>query len=255
VDADYWNSMAESYGENLLEIARESGAGVLEEEIGALADRRGRVADMGCGPGSLLPFLAGRFGEVIGIDYADSLLEVARKRCGAQNVSFRSRDLSNGQPLRLEADVICCVNALIDPIRVKREGMATTLASAARPGGSMVMVVPAFESVLHVYHSLLRCRAREGAGSGLLEGEADELLREEVTSFAGGVVRVGGVLTKYWVREELLAFLADHGWDPRRVRRVEYSWSEEIEDPPAWLGSPGPWDWLVVADRAMSAEP
>ncbi|NIP93355.1 MAG: hypothetical protein GWO24_07825 [Akkermansiaceae bacterium] len=81
------------------------------------------------------------------------------------------------------------------------------------------------------------------------ENEADRMLRGEVDSFAGGIVRVGGVPTKYWMREEILGLVREHGLAPQRVRRVQYGWKEEIDDPPRWLRGPFPWDWLVVCGR------
>ena len=30
------------------------------------------------------------------------------------------------------------------------------------------------------------------------------------------------------------------------MRKVEYPWTEEIENPPEWLDGVGPWDWLVI---------
>lgn len=249
VDRENWDSLAATYERDLLEIVCGEGGGTLEEELAALADPSRRVADLGCGPGSLLPFLVERFGEVIAVDYAQELLEVARRRCRSRKVEFHCHDLSNGKDLPFKVEVACCVNALIDPDRGKRTRMARAVASSLVPKGAAVIVVPALESVFHVYHTLERIRQREGGSAGFTEKQADRMLRQEVDSFAGGIIRVGGILTKYWMREELVALLADHGLSPRRVRKVEYGWREEIDHPPAWLKGAMPWDWLVVAEK------
>ncbi len=253
VDRDYWNSLAETYGRDLLEIVHEAGAGVLRDEIARFAAPEHRVADLGCGPGSLLPFLSKHFREVVAVDYAEELLDAARRRCGERNVTFHRHDLSSGKELRLEVEVACCVNALIDPDRRKREMMVRTVASSVAAGGTVVIIVPALESVFHVYHSLLRCRRRQGSPAGLTEKQAERDLAAEVDSLAGGIVRVGGVPTKYWMREEIAGALEDHELMVKRMRRVEYAWKEEIDDPPAWLLKPQPWDWLVVAQRVTGA--
>ena len=78
MDRNYWDSQAEGYEENLLEIAREDLAGALQEELASLGGRRRRVAELGCGPGSLLPLLVQYFDEVTAIDYARQLLNLAR---------------------------------------------------------------------------------------------------------------------------------------------------------------------------------
>lgn len=246
VDRDYWDSLADRYEKDLLEIAREDRSGVLTEELEALGGEGIRVADLGCGPGSLLPFLVGNFGEVIAVDYAEQLLGQARQRCRSRKVRFVCRDLSRGQPLPFKVEVVCCINALIDPNRDKRRGMLRSLRSAMSEKGLAVIVVPALESVFHVYHTLRMIREREGAPDGLDSNEAELMMGEEVDSFTSGIIKVGGTATKYWMQEELIATLTELDLKVHRVRKVQYPWTEEIENPPEWLDGMGPWDWLVI---------
>lgn len=238
--------MASRYEQDLLEIACEDKTGALQEEMDLLGDSSFGAVDLGCGPGSLLSFLANRFREVIAVDYSEKFLEAARVRCRRGNVVYACHDLSLGEDLPFQAEVVCCVNALIDPDRERREGMLRSLTSVLTKNGVAVIVVPAFESVFHVYHSLRRIRDRAGKPEGLSAGSAEKLLTAEVISFAEGIVRVGGVATKYWMREELIATLAEQNLRVQKVRRVEYNWDEEIENVPPWLNGARPWDWLVV---------
>ena len=246
MDRDYWDSLADRYENDLLEIAREDQSGALGEELEALGGEGIRVADLGCGPGSLLPFLAGHFEEVIAVDYADQLLDRARQRCRSRKVRFACHDLSRGQALPFRVEVVCCINALIDPDGGKRLGMLKSLRSAMCREGIAIIVVPALESVFHVYHTLRTIREREGVPDGLGSSGAERMMREEMESFTGGIVRVGGTPTKYWMREELIATLAEQDLKVHKVRKVEYPWAEEIENPPEWLDGVGPWDWLVI---------
>ena len=80
MDRNYWDSLADCYEEDLLEIAREDRAGALGEELAALGGAGISVADLGCGPGSLLPLLTRHFGKVIAVDYAPQLLKRARQQ-------------------------------------------------------------------------------------------------------------------------------------------------------------------------------
>ena len=97
-------------------------------------------------------------------------------------------------------EVVCCINALIDPDRNKRAGMLRSLRSVMQKKGVAVIVVPVLESVFHVYHTLRMIRERAGGMDGLGLCEAERMLRAEVQSFSDGIVRVGGTLTKYWMR-------------------------------------------------------
>ena len=176
MDRNYWDSLADCYEENLLEIAREDRAGALSEELEALGGEGIRVADLGCGPGSLLPLLARHFEEVIAVDYAEQLLDRARQRCRSKKVSYACHDLSRGLELPFRVEVICCINALIDPDSGRRRGMLRSLRSAMRKQGVAIIVVPAFESVFHVYHTLRRIRERSGPPDGLSADEAERLM-------------------------------------------------------------------------------
>jgi hypothetical protein len=51
------------------------------------------------------------------------------------------------------------------------------------------------------------------------------------------------------MREEIITFLSDIGFEVGKVSRIQYPWHEEMTDAPSWLKGPYPWDWLVVAKR------
>ena len=249
MDRQYWDSLADSYEDDLLEISREDLEGALSEELNSLGEKAESVADLGCGPGSLLPLLARHFNQVIAVDYAEKLLNQARRRGGSRKIMFVSHDLSKGRKLPFTVEVVCCINALIDPDRKKRSGILKTLSLAMKKKGVAVIVVPALESVFHVYHTLRMIRERAGGMDGLGLREAERMLRAEVQSFSDGIVRVGGTPTKYWMREELITCLKEQGLRVQRIRKVEYKWTEEILNPPGWLKEAPPWDWMILCEK------
>ncbi|MGF7238525.1 MAG: class I SAM-dependent methyltransferase [Frankia sp.] len=52
-----------------------------------------RAVDLGCGAGRLTPLLAERFGQVIGVDVSSRMLEIARSRRSAANISYQNRGI------------------------------------------------------------------------------------------------------------------------------------------------------------------
>jgi SAM-dependent methyltransferase len=63
-------------------------AGALRDHLGL--DGRGRLLDVGCGPGSLTLLLAPLFAEAVGIDAdADMIAQAARDGTGSRSVSWR----------------------------------------------------------------------------------------------------------------------------------------------------------------------
>ena len=64
-----------------------------------------------------------------------------------------------------------------------------------------------------------------------------------------GLVRIDNVRTKHYLREEATLLLIEAGFAVSSCDKVEYDWDTEFEDPPRWMKTPGPWDWLLVARR------
>lgn len=96
------------------------------------------AADLGCGPGGLLPVLAGKAERVIGVDSAPAMLELARRNADSPAVSLRVGELEH-LPLadgEVQAAVMSLtLHHLPDP--------GAALAEARRvlaPGGTLVVV-------------------------------------------------------------------------------------------------------------------
>jgi len=249
VDEQYWDDMAERFEGGVLEIAGVDLEGVLAEEIKRLRWAGRTAADLGCGPGSLLPQLAEAFVHVEAVDYSQELLDKARLRHARPNVRFHRADLIEGGLRGMQVDVVFCVNVLLVPKRGKLEKIVKAVRGALKPGGHAVFVVPSFESVLHVHESLARCRRKDGAPAGLSRKKAEKALHKAVHSFVEGVVDISGVLTKHWTQTDLEGVLEDGGFEVERVRKVPFPWDEELTRPPEWLDRRRPWDWLAVARR------
>src|SRR5207244_1522731 len=112
------------------------------------------VADLGCGIGPLLPFLAQHFQRVLAIDFAEGMLARARERCrGLPNVEFLQRSLTGLGPLVGQADVAVAVNSLVMPRLGDLECALAGIRTMLRPGGHFLGIVPAMDAVQ--FHTLL----------------------------------------------------------------------------------------------------
>src|SRR5580692_210518 len=94
--AEHWSKAAEIYEREFIDPYREAVRSPLHAVLSRVPEPASKtVADLGCGLGPLLPFLAERFGKVIGVDFAEGMLARARERCvGLQNVEFQQRSLT-----------------------------------------------------------------------------------------------------------------------------------------------------------------
>src|SRR5579862_7840955 len=112
----HWSRAARSYEKDFIDPYR---ADVRNPLLRAVAKRAGPdrvVADLGCGIGPLLPFLADRFAHVHAVDFAEGMLARARERvAGRPNVSFYQGNLTSLAPLYGQIDVAVAVNSLVLP--------------------------------------------------------------------------------------------------------------------------------------------
>jgi SAM-dependent methyltransferase len=98
----------------------------------------GRALDVGCGDGVLVRRLAGRCGEVVGIDADARMIRVARQRCrDLPNVIFAERDFTAGPYFNKDFDFICSVSAIH---HMDFAGAVTQMRRLLRPGGRLVIV-------------------------------------------------------------------------------------------------------------------
>lgn len=141
----------------------------------SLLVRKGlRILDAGCGTGINLEYLS-EFGEVTGVDFADEAIEFCRRR---GNDSVRKADLT-----RLtdwpddEWDLVTALD-VVEHIDDDRSAVRE-LVRVTRPGGHLLITVPAFPALWsdhdEVNHHKRRYRAPELRA--LLQGNGCQLVR------------------------------------------------------------------------------
>src|SRR6266851_2871389 len=115
--AHFWSRAAEGYEQEFIDPDLPGVRNPLPEALAALADPANKTAaDLGCGIGPLLPFLAKQFQQVWAVDFAAGMLARARERCqGLRNVHFLQRDLTKLSDLEGKIDVAVAVNSLVMP--------------------------------------------------------------------------------------------------------------------------------------------
>jgi SAM-dependent methyltransferase len=118
-----------------------------------------RALDFGCGAGRLTLPLADRFGAVVGVDIAPSMLALARTRAaGRPGLEFRLDETGDQSLLAGESfDLVYCGLVLQHlPSSAAAIGCLERLCAAVGPGGALVFQVPIWLRA----HGPLRVRRR-----------------------------------------------------------------------------------------------
>src|SRR5262245_27963176 len=105
--AHFWSKAAEFYEREFVDPYRSDVKNPLLKLLRRIRkSERKTVADLGCGTAPLLPFLAERFAKVLAIDFAEGMLERARKSAAdAKKIRFLRYPLTNLEGIGCRADV------------------------------------------------------------------------------------------------------------------------------------------------------
>lgn len=132
------------------------------------------VLDAGCGTGKHLEALARRATRSVGVELSAEAFGFLRQR-GLRNVARGSIDRlpfpDQAFDLVLSTDVVCCVEPPAD------RAAAAELARVLRPGGTLVLNLPAYEGLRSRHDAAVHTRQRFTRGSAvrLLEGAGLEV--------------------------------------------------------------------------------
>jgi len=241
MDTAYWNGKAGVYEDEIFNVWRRDRDGVLKGFFEKGRFCRRTVMDCGCGIGHGIATLARHFRFVHAVDVSRKCLAVARKRYGSlPNVEFRAEDLSNPRSKLPTVNCVVSVNSVITPSLNTRLKMFKVIRKHLAPGGRLVLVVPSLESHYYAAYKLTEWKLRDG--SMVKPG-----FRQGAFHRGHGVLPIDGVLTKHYLKEELVSFLRLVGFKAVQITKVRYGWDTEYEDPPKWMQAPYPWDWMCVA--------
>lgn len=243
MDTAYWNDKAGVYEDEIFNVWRRDRDGVLASVFQNGNFKRKTVLDCGCGIGHGIPTLAESCAHVYALDISRDCLAVARDRYGhLPNVEFQQADLSIRRVKLPSVDIAVAVNSIITPSIQTRLKMLKTIGRHLVPGGLFVLVVPSLESYYYAAYKLTEWNLREGVS-------VRPRCRAEALTKGHGVVPIDGVLTKHYLKEELMTFLQLAGFQAYRVDKVRYDWDTEYENPPDWMQAPYPWDWMCAAQK------
>lgn len=250
MDEAYWDGIADRFDEEVLKILDHDRSGTLAEVIAKIASPKKSVADFGCGNGSLLPLLSRQFRNVHAIDTSRRLLADAQQRhTKTGNIRYERADLSRPFRISRKVDVLLCVNLLIQPNAGTRERILENAVASLKRRGTIILVVPAFESLHHTYHTIVEINVALGMKREKAIAEVKAVYLDEVLSPLEGIVTLGTEPTKMHTQEEVRTALMDQGLTRIFSHRIEVDWAEMIDDAPEGLGAPYPWDWLFVARK------
>lgn len=251
-----WNRQVARYGELFLDPYAQGVINPLWEALASVTDASSKtVADLGCGPGALLPYLTRRFGNVIALDFAPRMLERARASLepkAAARVRFLHRPMHELDDLAGRLDVAVAVNSLVMPDVRAIDLTLRAVRASLKPDGLFVGIVPSIDAIS--YHLMLV--ADWLIDQGFDEKDAYRLaglyVEKRHYDFAFGQFHYQGLRQKFWQPFEVLYRLNRAGFHDTILEKVLYPWDESLAHGEELAAFPPSWDWFFRARPSAS---
>jgi len=245
-----WSRHAVRYDELFLDAFHPDVENPLLEKLQQVPDAgRKTAADLGCGTGPLLPYLVGRFGRVIALDFAPAMIEHARRRLGpdAERVTFLTRAMHDLDDLAGAVDVAVAVNSLVMPDVRLIDRTLRAIRASLRPDGLFLGVVPAMDAI-H-YHTMLLMDTALDRGQTPEEAERSAALHAEHHhyEFAFGRFSFLGLRQKFWQPFEIRHRMTKAGFGSIELDHVLYPWDDSMAGAKDLAAYPRSWDWSFLA--------
>lgn len=253
-DEHFWNSLG-NYDEEIISIFKEAEAArPLIERILRHVGPDTVVADLGCGPGKLLPYLKDAK-KVYAVDKSANMLAQARDACGQANVEFVQAGFGD-LALPESVDLAVAVSSVLPASLTDFNRLMAGIVAQMRPGATLVMLLPSFESRL--YYSNLRL-----AWLIEVEGvEEPEAYRRITIMHAKYMNNLFGYIQgkpdfpiqKFWIADELRERLDSLGsLTETSIDRFEKPWRAFFPKEPEWFqAKPARWMWAVETTKQFS---
>ncbi len=245
--AHFWSEAADGYESDFIDPYQSGVDNPLWEALDRLASPTRTVADLGCGVGPLLPQLARRFGRVLGVDFAEGMLERSRERCqGLANVELHRLSFLQLEQLLGPVDVAVAVNSLVLPDAQQLDESLRKIRRLLRPGGRLLGIVPAMDSVHYLTMLLVDRARRSGMPEEMARQNAAQHAEHRYYDFAFSRFCYKGIDQHFWFPFEVRYRLKQAGFRRVRLARVRLAWREC--SPLSELHQlPPPWDWFFQA--------
>lgn len=243
-EENHWNDIAGRYEDEIFDVFRSDKKQKLTYYFDKHAGVHRDAIDFGCGVGKAFWYLSPRFRSVLATDISAECIGVARKK-GFHNITYKRADLSRKGISFPPADFGFCCNVVMLPEIERNEIMFRNIQRALKPGASAIFVLPSFESIVFSSWRLIDWYRKEGTTIDKVPDSEFRYYKGSKKDWIRGIVHIDGVPTKHYSECELQVVIAGAGFDITALEKIEYDWSTEFDEPPAWMKEPYPWDWLV----------
>ncbi|MDH4298875.1 MAG: class I SAM-dependent methyltransferase [Cyclobacteriaceae bacterium] len=244
----HWDSIASNYNKEIFDVFKSDRKKILPRYFKKHSNEGSSAMDFGCGTGKAFPYVAPLFKNILALDISAECLRIARQT-PYDNISFKRMDLAKRNIRLPTVDFVFSCNVIMLPEISKNEIMMKNVQKSLRANGTALLVVPSFDSVLYASWRMIDWYRKEGVTPEKIPSSELSYFKGNKRDILQGIVHIDGVRTKHYSEAELEVLIDRAGLKITAMEKLSYDWNTEFSDPPAWMGEPYPWDWLIECKK------
>ncbi|MEQ1886312.1 MAG: class I SAM-dependent methyltransferase [Bryobacteraceae bacterium] len=232
-----WNSLAKKFETHVCDLTAKDVSKTVPAlvESARIPKSNAVLVDLGCGIGTFIRRFGGQFETIYGVDFADRILERAKKRqprAIRPKVTWIAEDLpSAAKAIGSRAHLTVCLNVITSSDAAVRRKLWKAVATVTKPKGYALVGIPAIESAQMVYQFELQAASKKPV------------------KLTKTLLNRAGATQKHFSKDELEKTFAAYGFKLRAVVPAYVPWSEEGLKKPKGVTTEKPFDWLCLAQR------
>ncbi len=214
---------------------------------------RKSVLEIGCGTGTLVPFLSKHFKSVVATDISKKMVEIAEENNkGRENVEFKVMDMLDITRLRQKFDVIVAVNSILMPNIPKINKILKKVHRLLKKGGVFVAIMPSMDALIYQAMITYDKEFEKRKSRKRAKLVTSRIISKRNHDFCYGFFNVDG-LQKHFYGFELDYRLKMAGFKEFKIGKIHYPWSmmECDPNPKRFVGGiyDEIWDWTIYAKK------
>jgi len=251
VEQGQWDEYADKYHTYIISPFQQNVNNPIFSDLERLGSKRRIVADLGCGIGDLLPYLAQRFKNVYAVDFSSKMLETAAGRNSEhENILFVQADLRELTKFGLKLDVAVSVNSILLPHFEDINATLQQIHASLKEDGTFLGIFPSMESVLYNFMLVYEREYKKyGEEQKALEMTRRIIQGRKYNFITSVYADHPDERQKFFYEFELRMRLRDAGFKNVELKKVLYAWGKELSGYEDFEGKDEMWDWYVTASK------
>lgn len=250
MESDDWDRLAVKYHEEIISPFQKGVLNPLFKKLNAVKHpERNIIADIGCGRGEILDFLASHFRKVYAMDFSPAMIKIAKQLSSAKNISYSVNDMRDLSKLKNKFDIIVCANSILMPrISDVRKSLKSIYFTLKR-NGRFYAIFPSMNSIIYQGFLILEREIGKRASEKKAIDNTKRIMEYKKYNFIKGTFKDGKNIQKFYYDFEISLRLKEAGFKDISLSKVLYPWRKDISDFVCFPKKPKMWDIFVTAKK------